>query len=358
MEKYTEQILDEFPEEITKSSPCPHNENLFRIREESEARYLPEDQAIQFHHTVAQLVFLQKRARRDIQTAVSFLSSRVKQPDEDDWGKVRRVLQYLKGTKSLKLRITVDSLKESKWYIDGSHNVHWDCKGQSGAAMTLGKGAVISSSTKHKTNSKSACESELISVDDNISTVLWSLYFMQAQGLDMTNARIYQDNKSTILLENHGKMSSSKRTKHIKAKFFFITDKVAQGDVVIEWLPTDQMWVDVNTKPKIGAGFRRDRAMIMNCPENIPDETLTMNKMEENIKNKLDTKDINSASKLPVKIRGDKQTTDRLQECVGDAPIKRGPNRPKEGPKKVTFQLEARSGPLTWRRASVPIAAK
>jgi hypothetical protein len=43
---------------------------------------------------------------------------------------------------------------------------------------------------------------------------------------------------------------------------------------------------------------------------------------------------------------------------VGDAPIKRGPNRPKEGPKKVTFQLEARSGPLTWRRASVPIAAK
>jgi len=92
----------------------------------------------------------------------------------------------------------------------------------------------------------------------------------------MTNARIYQDNKSTILLENNGKMSSSKRTKHIKSKFFFVTVKVAQGDIVIEWLPTDQMWVDVNTKPKTGIGYRRDRAMLMNCPMDIPDETMAM----------------------------------------------------------------------------------
>jgi hypothetical protein len=106
--------------------------------------------------------------------------------------------------------------------------------------MTLGKGAVISSSTKQKTNSKSACESELIGVDDNISTMLWSLYFMQEQGI---NIRLYQDNKSTILQENNGKMSNSKRTKHIKAKFFFFTDRIEQGDVTVEWLPTDKMWI-------------------------------------------------------------------------------------------------------------------
>jgi hypothetical protein len=318
MVKYTTQVqvIDEFPEEITKTSSCPHNEHLFKIRDESEAKFLPEEQAVQFHHTVAQLVFLQKRARRDIQTATSFLSSRVKQPDEDDWGKLRRVIQYLKATRSLRLRITVESLKEISWFIDGSHNVHWDCKGQSGGAMTLGKGAVISSSTKHKTNSKSACESELISVDDNISTVLWSLYFMQEQGLEVERARIFQDNKSTILLENNGKMSSSKRTKHIKAKFFFITDKIQQGDVVVEWLPTDKMWIDVNTKPKTGAGYRKDRAMLMNCPEIVPDETM------EGV-----TGGVSDAPKDPVKIRVGKPT-DRLQECVGGASYMGRPNRP------------------------------
>jgi hypothetical protein len=82
---------------------------------------------------------------------------------------------------------------------------------------------------------------ELIGIDDNISTMLWSLYFMQAQGINMTNAQLHQDNKSTILLEKNGKMSSSKWTKHIKVKFVFITDRVEYGDVVIEWLPTDKM---------------------------------------------------------------------------------------------------------------------
>ena len=33
MVKYTDQVIDDFPDDITKSSPCPHNENLFRIRE-------------------------------------------------------------------------------------------------------------------------------------------------------------------------------------------------------------------------------------------------------------------------------------------------------------------------------------
>jgi hypothetical protein len=256
---YIDSILEDFPEEIIKSSPCPHNQNLFRIRDQNEAKYLPEDQAMKFHHSVAQLVFLQKRARRDIQTTSFFLSSRVKKPDEDDWSKLRRVLQYLKGTRSLKLRISVDDLKEAKWYIDTSHNVHWDCKGQTGGGMTLGKGACLSGSNKQKTNSKSACETELIRVDDYISLVLWSLYFIQAQGIDMSNARIYQDNKSTILPENNRKMSSSKHTKHIKSKFFFITDRIHQGEVVVEYLPTKEMWIDVNTKPKQGFPFRRDR---------------------------------------------------------------------------------------------------
>lgn len=337
MEKYTDQVIDDFPEAITKSSPCPHNENLFRIREESDSRYLLEEQAIKFHHSVAQLVFLQKRARRDIQTAVSFLATRVKRPDEDDWGKLRRVMQYLKGTRSLKLRITIDSLKEAKWYVDAAHNVHWDCKGQTGGAMTLGKGAVISSSTKQKTNSKSACESELIGVDDNISAMLWSLYFMQEQGVDITNVRLYQDNKSTILLENNGKMSSSKRTKHIKAKFFFITDRIEQGDVTVEWLPTDKMWVDINTKPKTGLPYRRDRAMMMNCPIDLPDETIVSrappsmkatvqqegwiarssdnNKGSDTAK----TPSVN-ATKRPVRICDAKHAS-RLQECVGSASI-------------------------------------
>ena len=35
-------------------------------------------------------------ANRDIQTAVAFLSTRVKSPDEDNWGKLKWVVKYKK----------------------------------------------------------------------------------------------------------------------------------------------------------------------------------------------------------------------------------------------------------------------
>ena len=76
----------------------PAASHLSQVREENSDKVLPEEQAVQFHHTVAQLLFLSARARRDIQTAVAFLTTRVNQPDEDDWGKLRRVILYLNGT--------------------------------------------------------------------------------------------------------------------------------------------------------------------------------------------------------------------------------------------------------------------
>ena len=169
---YIDKIHEDFPEFIDKSAPAPHNDYLFKVRDEDEAKFLPEEQAVLFHHSVAQLLFLACRARRDIQVAVAFLTTRVKKPDEDDWGELRRILQYLKGTRTLPLRLTVDNLTYSKWFIDASHAVHWDCKGQTGAGMTLGEGAVISSSKKQKINTRSSTETELVGVDDAMPTVL------------------------------------------------------------------------------------------------------------------------------------------------------------------------------------------
>ena len=88
---------------------------------------------------MAQLLFVAPRARRDIQLPVAFLTTRVKKPDEDDWGKLRWVLQYILGTLHLKLTLKVEDLSTIKWYVDASYTVHPDCKGHTGTIMTLGK---------------------------------------------------------------------------------------------------------------------------------------------------------------------------------------------------------------------------
>jgi hypothetical protein len=196
---------------------------------------------------------------------VAFLTTRVKRPDEDDWGKLKRVLKYLKGTRHMRLRLEVDNLGIIQWWVDASYNVHEDCRGQTGAMMSLGRGAPISFSRKQKLNVRSSCEGELVGIDDALPLILWARYFIEAQGYSVEQNIMYQDNKSTILLANNGRWSSSKRTKHIKSRYFFVKDKVQSGEVSVEHRPTDRMWSDVLTKPKQGAGFRKDRSMLMNC---------------------------------------------------------------------------------------------
>ncbi len=164
-----------------RKQATPAGDHLFKRREDRTK--LNEELADTFHHPVYRLLFSANRARRDIQTAVLFLTTRVKDPDEDDWGKLKQVLKYLNGTKHLKLTLEADQLKfDVHWYVDGSHQIHEDCRGQSGCLVTLGKGAVLSSSTKMKCNTKSSTETELISFVDKLPDIVWMRYFIECQG--------------------------------------------------------------------------------------------------------------------------------------------------------------------------------
>jgi hypothetical protein len=83
------------------------------------------------------------------------------------------------------------------------------------------------------------------------------------QGYAVLDNFLLQDNKSAILLERNGKASSSKRTKHIAIRYFFVTDRVANGDLTIAWCPTKDMIGDYMTKPLQGGSFRKFRDLIM-----------------------------------------------------------------------------------------------
>jgi hypothetical protein len=54
-----------------------------------------------------------------------------------------------------------------------------------------------------------------VGVDDVMPEVLWKLYFLEAQGYEIDDKVLYQDNKRSILLETNGRGSSGKRTRHI-----------------------------------------------------------------------------------------------------------------------------------------------
>jgi hypothetical protein len=152
------------------------------------------------------------------------------------------------------------------WWIDSAYGVHPDCKSHTGGAMSLGKGCPINMSRKQHINTRSLTEAELVGVNDNMTMVLWTKLFLEAQGIEVMDNIIYQDNKNTMLLEKNGRQSSGKKTCHFDIRYYLIHDHINCGSVRVEYCPTDLMVGDFHTKPLQGSAFRRFRALILNLP--------------------------------------------------------------------------------------------
>ena len=172
-------------------------------------------------------------------------------------------MKYLNGTKKLCLTLKIDNMKIIKWLVDASFAVHPDFRSHTGGIMTMGTGAIQSTSMKQKLNTRSSTEAEIVGVDDVATKIFWTRLFIEAQGYEIDKNILFQDNKSSILLEENGRKSAGKRSRAMNIRYFFITDQVEKGNINIEYCPTDAMIGDFMTKPLQGTKFREFRKAIL-----------------------------------------------------------------------------------------------
>jgi hypothetical protein len=163
------------------------------------------------------------------------------------------LLKYINGTRKDKLILSANDLHVIKWYVDCAFAMHPDYKSHTGGNMTYGQGTAMSMSQKQKLNTRSSTESELVGPDDLSTMILRTKLFMKCQGYNIMKNILYQDNKSTILLEQNGKRSSSKHTKALNIRYFFLTDQTQKGNLIVEYCPTTEMIADYFCKPLQGA---------------------------------------------------------------------------------------------------------
>jgi hypothetical protein len=132
-----------------------------------------------FHTFVLEGMFLFKSDRHVIHPGISFLTTRVKDPNKSDWRKLIKILNSLKATQTQVATMSMDNSGEIKWYVDAAFAMHQDNKSHTGACMTLGSGTFCSIATKQKVNSRSSTEAEFIVVDDVIGKILWTKLFLE-----------------------------------------------------------------------------------------------------------------------------------------------------------------------------------
>jgi hypothetical protein len=275
MYDYLEDVVSDMPDDMRGTSPTPASDNLFDVDEES--TLLTEKEADFFHRTTARLLFAAKRARPDLQVAVAYLCTRVKCPNQSDYRKLTRVIKYLRLTISIPLVLGWDDTGQLIWSVDASFAVHKDMRSHTGAVLSLGQGALMAMSLKQKINTKSSTEAELVGVDDAMNFIEWIQLFVEQQ-IKMLNKEsvlnkigneiiIQQDNTSTIQLVKNGKQSSTKRTRHINIRYFYVTSKIKDGSMKVIYHPTKEMVSDYLTKPLQGSLFRTHRNSIMGHDE-------------------------------------------------------------------------------------------
>ena len=188
------------------------------------------------------------------------------------------LVRYIRATIHLPLIIGWDESGTLLWNVDDSFAVHSNYKSHTGAVLTLGKGALLSLSMKQKLNTKSSTEAKLVGYDDSMNSIVWTQLFVGRQTKDAKEkdrtklldwkTNIQQDNIAAIRMERFGKRSSTKRTRHLSIRYYYINSLLKEVFITaVTYLPTENMVLDYLTKPLQRSNSREHRNCIVGITE-------------------------------------------------------------------------------------------
>ena len=261
MEDHIQEAIDSFGSTCGYHVTSPAAAHLWDVNEDCEA--ISEEDAVVFHSVSAKLLFVSKRTRPDIEPAVAFFTTRVRNPNKDDWKKMKRCITFLKQTKNDPRIIGCQNLKELFTWVDASFAVHPNMRSHTGGVMSMGRGMIHCRSSKQKLNTKSTTESELVGTSEYVPFNIWIVMFMGKQGYDINKNVLFQDNQSTIRMLKNGRESCTGNSRHIDIKHFFVKDRVDKNEIEVRYCPTHLMIADYFTKALQGKAFKMFRDLIM-----------------------------------------------------------------------------------------------
>jgi len=240
--------------DIGRKANSPATDDLFEVPEDGVP--LNEDDKKRFHSDVAKLLYLAKRTRGQILTAVSHLSGRVNTPTSDDQDKLNRVFAYLSTTVDEVMHLKLGGKVEPEVYVDASYGVHSDGSSRTGMVIMLAGVAIGCWSSKQKLVTKSSTEAEIVALSDGLTNALWMREMVMAQGYKLGPTKIFEDNQGVIKIIKAGR-SPKHRTRHLNVRHFFARDREKLGDIVLIYKPTNEMIADIMTKPVTGMLFNK-----------------------------------------------------------------------------------------------------
>jgi hypothetical protein len=263
--QFLKKMVEEFEEDtgvdLSRIYTTPAATWLFKLKDSKEL--CPKFTSF-FRKFTMKVLWTSKRSRPDLETTMGFLTTRVKAPTKDDWHKLTRLMCYIKATVNDVRIIGADNLHNLLTMIDSAHAVHEkDMRGHTGSITTMGTGVLDSKSSKQKMNTRSSTETEFVGTSEALPKTIFRCHFMEAQGYKIKWNVLAKDNESEMKLLKNGRDSCTWNSKHIAIKYFWVTDRIKDGKIIVEHCPTKEMIADFMSKPVQGSLFKTFREVLM-----------------------------------------------------------------------------------------------
>lgn len=216
-----------------------------------------------YQSAVGTLMYAMLGTRPDIAFAVSVVSRYAANPTIDHMNAVLRVFSYLRGTLDFELVFQGELTALRGWSDSDWAGCDETRRSTSGFVFNLGSGAISWSSKRQPTVSLSTCEAEYKAMTLAAKEAVW-LRTLLSRLIPVDDAPyatiIYGDNQGAIALTKESRFHA--RTKHIEIQHHWIREKVATGEIEMEYVHTSKMVADGMTKPLPRDSFYEFRAAL------------------------------------------------------------------------------------------------
>jgi hypothetical protein len=209
-----------------------------------------------YRQLIGCLMYAMVATRPDIAFPIGYLSRFVSKPTDRVWALAKDVLRYLKGTLHIGLRFRPSTIPlKFTAYVDAD----W---GRDQQSVFLGSNLVSWASRQQKCVATSSTEAEYIALSEVTKEILWISRIGHYLDLPSEQIRVYEDNQGAMKIAKS--TCTHKKSKHVNIRYHFVREHVAEGKIVLTWIPTNNMLADLLTKPVAEAEFSRKRAIVMN----------------------------------------------------------------------------------------------
>jgi hypothetical protein len=252
---HIDELLERFGMADCKSAatPLPSKSALVECTKEDDR--LPD--SVPYRAVVGSLLYVATWTRPDIAFAVSQIARFQSCPSVDHWQAAKHIMRYLQGTRSMGLTLGSGAQHSTgaplsaalKGFVDASWGEDPGTRrSQSAYIFTLGLGAISWRTKLQQTVALSSTEAEYLSLSDAVKDALFlrNLLADLCPSVLAHGVVLFEDNQSTI--KQSLNTESSARTKHIDIRHHFFKQHVSNGDVTLEYIPTEDQVADALTK--------------------------------------------------------------------------------------------------------------